>query len=248
MKAAWYEPVVEVTRGGVVESVHYGAAAVADRSGRLLAWVGDPQAVTFLRSSAKPFQALPLVEGGGLDAYGLTPRQLALICASHAGTDAHKAMAESIQAKVGLEESQLLCGTHPPYDLADLEPHARLRGTADPQPAQLLRQAHRHAGAGPLPGPAARDVHRPQPSGAGTHPGGLQRDVRSDAGGGAAGDRRLLGADLCRAAGGGRDRLRAPGRSLRVADEAGARRATHRRGHDLPTPTWSTARGASIRA
>lgn len=116
MHAGWYEPIVEVTRGGVVESVHYGAAAVVDRSGRLLAWVGDPQAMTFLRSSAKPFQAIPLVEGGGLDAFGLTPRQLALICASHSGTDAHKAMAESIQAKVGVSESHLLCGTHPPYD------------------------------------------------------------------------------------------------------------------------------------
>ncbi len=116
MHAGWYEPVVEVTRGGVVESVHYGAAAVVDRMGRLLAWVGDPQAMSFLRSSAKPFQAIPLVEGGGLDAFGLTPGQLALICASHSGTDAHKAMAESIQARVGVSESHLLCGTHPPYD------------------------------------------------------------------------------------------------------------------------------------
>lgn len=118
MKADWYEPVVEVTRGGVVESVHYGALAVADRAGRLLAWCGDPHAVTFLRSSAKPFQALPFVEGGGLDAFSLMPRQLAFICASHAGTDAHKAMAESIQAQVGIRESHLLCGTHPPYDAA----------------------------------------------------------------------------------------------------------------------------------
>ncbi len=143
MKAGWYEPVVEVTRGGVVESVHYGAAAVADRSGRLLAWVGDPQAVTFLRSSAKPFQALPLVEGGGLDAYGLTPRQLALICASHAGTDAHKAMAESIQAKVGLEESNLLCGTHPPYDA---QTWSRMRDAGEPLTSNRHNCSGKHTG------------------------------------------------------------------------------------------------------
>jgi L-asparaginase II len=143
MKAGWYEPVVEVTRGGVVESVHYGAAAVADRSGRLLAWVGDPQAVTFLRSSAKPFQALPLVEGGGLDAFGLTPRQLALICASHAGTDAHKAMAVSIQAKVGLEESNLLCGTHPPYDAQTWN---RMREAGEPLTPNRHNCSGKHTG------------------------------------------------------------------------------------------------------
>jgi L-asparaginase II len=143
MKAGWYEPVVEVTRGGVVESVHYGAAAVADPSGRLLAWVGDPQAVTFLRSSAKPFQALPLVEGGGLDAYGLTPRQLALICASHAGTDAHKAMAESIQARVGIEESHLQCGTHPPYDA---QTWSRMRDAGEPLTPNRHNCSGKHTG------------------------------------------------------------------------------------------------------
>jgi L-asparaginase II len=143
MQAAWYEPIVEVTRGGVAESVHYGAAAVADRTGRLLAWVGDPRATTFLRSSAKPFQAIPLVEGGGLDSFGLTPRQLALICASHSGTDAHKAMAESIQAKVGVTESHLLCGTHPPYDA---ETWDRMRATGEPLTPNRHNCSGKHSG------------------------------------------------------------------------------------------------------
>lgn len=143
MNAGWYEPVVEVTRGGLVESVHYGAVAVADRTGRLLAWCGDPDATTFLRSSAKPFQALPFVEGGGLDAFGLSARQLALICASHAGTDAHKAMAESIQAQVGIDETCLLCGTHPPYDP---DTWARIRERGEPLTPNRHNCSGKHTG------------------------------------------------------------------------------------------------------
>jgi L-asparaginase II len=113
-----YEPVVRATRGGVEESVHFGAIAVANASGQVLASWGDPETVTFMRSSAKPFQALPLVESGALEAFGLTGEDLALFCASHAGTDAHVRGVERIQSKVGLEESDLQCGTHSPLDRA----------------------------------------------------------------------------------------------------------------------------------
>jgi L-asparaginase II len=111
-----FEPVVEVTRGGVVESVHHGAVAVADAVGRLVAWAGDPETVTFLRSSAKPFQALPLIEIGAADAFGITPRELAVICASHSGTDEHVRVVGGLQARIGITESDLLCGVHMPYD------------------------------------------------------------------------------------------------------------------------------------
>ncbi len=114
--SAGYRPVVEVTRGDTVESVHYGAIAVTDADGRLRASWGDPDAITFLRSSAKPFQALPLLESGAADAFGLTPRELAIVCASHSGTDAHVDLIRQVQAKVGVQESDLRCGTHPPYD------------------------------------------------------------------------------------------------------------------------------------
>lgn len=111
-----YQPVVEVTRGDVIESVHFGAVAVADASGRVVASWGDPETATFLRSSAKPFQALPLLESGAADAFGLTPRELAIICASHSGTDEHVDLVGRVQAKAGVKESDLRCGTHPPYD------------------------------------------------------------------------------------------------------------------------------------
>ena len=110
---AHYQPVLEVTRGRIVESVHFGAAAVVDSSGHLLAWLGDPQLVTYLRSSAKPFQALPFIERGGDQAFHLTSKEIAILCASHDGTDEQVQVIQGIQAKVGVQESDLLCGTHP---------------------------------------------------------------------------------------------------------------------------------------
>lgn len=110
-------PLFEVTRGDVVESIHYGSLAVVDSNGRLLASYGDPQAVAFLRSSAKPFQVLPFVEGGGVEYYGLTPRELAIACASHEGSDLHVQTVESFQKKVGVDETSLQCGIHMPGDV-----------------------------------------------------------------------------------------------------------------------------------
>jgi L-asparaginase II len=111
--AELYQPVFEVTRGRIVESIHFGAAAVVDSSGRLLAWLGDPKVLTFLRSSAKPFQALPFIERGGDQTFHLTSKEVALICGSHDGTDEQVEVLKGIQAKVGVQESDLLCGSHP---------------------------------------------------------------------------------------------------------------------------------------
>src|SRR5512137_2907922 len=105
-----YQPVVEVTRGSIVESVHFGAAAVVDASGKLIAQIGDPLTSTYLRSSAKPFQALPFVEMGGPGAFNLSLREVAVLCASHIGTDDHFAVVSSIQQKIGVTEADLLCG------------------------------------------------------------------------------------------------------------------------------------------
>ncbi len=110
-----YIPLLEITRGPIVKSVQYGAAAVVDSRGRLIASYGDPQLVTYLRSSAKPFQALPLIEMGGAEAFGLTDKEIAITCASHQGTDDHYATISSIQKKVGIKESDLRCGVHTPF-------------------------------------------------------------------------------------------------------------------------------------
>ena len=113
-----FQPLFELTRGKLVESIHYGAIAVVNAHGKLLYSHGDPQTVAFLRSSAKPFQALPFFERGGPAAFDLTQKEQALLCASHEGSDEHVRTVESIQAKTGIKESDLQCGIHMPGDAA----------------------------------------------------------------------------------------------------------------------------------
>jgi L-asparaginase II len=110
-----YQPIFELRRGRVAESLHFGALAVVDAAGNLIAHYGDPQTVTFTRSSAKPLQALALIEAGGHECFGLSQAEVAITCASHSGTDAHVEVVRSLQAKAGIAESQLMCGTHSPY-------------------------------------------------------------------------------------------------------------------------------------
>lgn len=113
-----YSPLVEVTRGSIVESQHFGAFAVVNSRGELLASHGDPQTITFPRSSEKPFQALPFLEIDGDRHYGLSDREIAILCASHSGSDEHVAVVSELQRKTGVAEENLLCGIHPPSDRA----------------------------------------------------------------------------------------------------------------------------------
>src|SRR6185503_3745375 len=115
------QPLFETTRGRIVESVHYGSIAVVDANGKMIASYGDPQMVAFLRSSAKPFQALPFVERGGVEYFDFTPRELALSCASHEGSDMQVQAVSALQNKIGIEESSLQCGTHLPGDVDELK-------------------------------------------------------------------------------------------------------------------------------
>ncbi len=109
-------PIFQLTRGETVECIHYGAVAVVDVHGKLIAHYGDPDTVTFLRSSAKPFQAMPFLAHGGQAYYHLNQDEVAVLCASHSGTDQHVATVQGIQAKAGLSEADLLCGAHDPGD------------------------------------------------------------------------------------------------------------------------------------
>lgn len=111
----------ELTRGRIVESIHFGAIAVVDSNGTLLHSHGDPHTVAFLRSSAKPFQALPFVERGGAEHFGFTQKELALACASHETAQIHLDTVSAMQKKVGIRESDLQCGPHLPGDPAMLK-------------------------------------------------------------------------------------------------------------------------------
>lgn len=113
-----FQPVYELTRGKIVESVHFGAAAVVDSHGQLLASFGEPGLVTYLRSSAKPFQALPFIERDGHHKFDLTEKETAILCASHSGTEDHVNTVKSIQAKIGVSVDDLMCGFHAPMDEA----------------------------------------------------------------------------------------------------------------------------------
>ena len=109
-------PLVEVTRGEIVESIHYGAFIAVDATGRVTTGLGEAALMTYPRSSMKPFQALPFIERGGDEVFGFTQQEIAIMCASHAGTDLHKQVLEGMHAKIGTREEDLACGVHWPGD------------------------------------------------------------------------------------------------------------------------------------
>jgi len=111
------EPLVEVRRGAITESRHRGHIAVVEPDGRIISYVGFPANVTFLRSSAKPFQALPLLVSGAADHFGFSDQEVALACASHNGEPIHTKIAAEMLAKIGLGPEALKCGVHEPYSL-----------------------------------------------------------------------------------------------------------------------------------
>src|SRR5256884_4709344 len=105
---------VEQLRGGMVEAWHDVHVAVVDAAGKLVAKVGDPDLVTYWRSAAKPFQALPLAADGVLERFAITTEQLALCCASHSSEPQHVAIVRDLLRKIECSERDLLCGPHPP--------------------------------------------------------------------------------------------------------------------------------------
>lgn len=105
---------VEVTRGGMVESRHRGHIAVMDYEGKLIASSGNPHYYTFARSAAKLLQAVPLLEAGGAERFGLNDAEIALSCASHSGEPLHTETALGLLGKAGLGESALHCGVQEP--------------------------------------------------------------------------------------------------------------------------------------
>ena len=109
------EPLVEVKRGAITESRHRGHVVVIEPDGKIIASLGAPENVTFLRSSAKPFQAMPLLLTGAAERFGFTDREVALACGSHNGEPIHTELAASMLHKIGLGPEALRCGAHEPY-------------------------------------------------------------------------------------------------------------------------------------
>ncbi|MCP5366970.1 MAG: asparaginase [Hyphomicrobiales bacterium] len=123
---------VEVTRGGAVESRHRGAAAVVRADGTVAAAWGDIGAAVFPRSAIKSVQALPLVETGAADTFDVSDAELALACASHAGEPEHVERVAAWLARLGLGPDDLACG--PQWPRRDADAHAMARAGQTPSP------------------------------------------------------------------------------------------------------------------
>jgi L-asparaginase II len=106
---------VRTTRGGVTELESRVIAAIVDKQGAPVEVFGDIRHRVPVRSTAKPLQALALVESGAADALGVTAPELALACSSHNGEDAHVAAIASWLERLGLGEGDLQCGAALPY-------------------------------------------------------------------------------------------------------------------------------------
>ena len=136
-------PLVELLRGGTLECVHFGAVAVADAQGKVLAHAGDPQWVAFTRSTLKALQALPFMQAGGPQALGFSRENVALMCASHSGEPMHVAQVDDMLDKAGLSYKTLQCGCHVPL-------FAELGVAPAPAPGQYDERHHncsgKHAG------------------------------------------------------------------------------------------------------
>ena len=114
------EPVdfVELWRGGRLESLHRGHAVVVGEAGEIVHAWGDPNAVNYPRSSAKMLQALPMVESGVADRFGLTSEQLALSCASHSGAAIHTDPVQRWLKDLDLGDDAFACGEQWPSDIS----------------------------------------------------------------------------------------------------------------------------------
>ncbi len=106
---------VDVLRGGGVESTHCGSIAIFDADGNQVAAIGDIERPVFPRSAVKVLQALPLIASGAAERLGLDDDELAIACASHGGEPVHAETAARMLVKAGLDAGALECGTHWPY-------------------------------------------------------------------------------------------------------------------------------------
>ena len=109
-------PLVQVTRGGQVESQHRGAWVITDDAGAVQAGGGAFEEPFFARSTIKALQVLPLIETGAAEKFGLSDVELALACASHNAEVIHTKPVESLLERIGLSSADLQCGTQEPGD------------------------------------------------------------------------------------------------------------------------------------
>jgi L-asparaginase II len=133
------EILAEVRRNGNVESLHYGSIVVCDKDGTVLYYNGDPEMMTYARSSAKAFQFLPVFESGATKRFGHSLKQMAIMLGSHNGSAEHQQVTKSNLELIGLDESYLKCGSHLPVEL-------RLKGELPVTGVKYTSLAHNCSG------------------------------------------------------------------------------------------------------
>jgi L-asparaginase II len=136
-------PLVEVRRGSITESRHRGHVVAVDGDGQIVAGLGAPETLTYLRSSAKPFQAVPLVASGAAERFGFNESEIAVACASHSGEPIHVETVALMMEKIGLSEDALKCGTHEPFSVEETR---RLRERGLPPHVLQNNCSGKHAG------------------------------------------------------------------------------------------------------
>lgn len=141
---AWAtEILVEVTRGAAVESIHRGVVVAVDPSGAVVASAGDPDLPVYVRSAAKPFQALALFDSGAVGRFALPSEHVAIAISSHSGEPFHLDLVRALLARTGGRQEWLRCGTHPPFDA---EARAALLRQGDRPTALHHNCSGKHAG------------------------------------------------------------------------------------------------------
>jgi L-asparaginase II len=134
---------VEVFRGGRVESRHRGSVAAVDAKGARVLTLGDVEQAVYPRSAVKIMQALPLIESGAADRFGFGDEELALACASHGGEPGHVAVAARMLKAAGLDAGALECGAHWPSH----QPSAQALSRTGQSPSALHNNCSgKHAG------------------------------------------------------------------------------------------------------
>jgi L-asparaginase II len=127
------EILAEVDRGETLESVHRGHLIILDGDGETIAAIGNPEIVTFIRSSGKPLQVFPVLTSGAADRFGFSEAEIALACGSHSGEEIHVQIAAEMLEKVGFGEADLRCGAHAPFN----EKRAEAMIRSGEEPTQL---------------------------------------------------------------------------------------------------------------
>lgn len=121
---------VEIYRAGVLESFHRGVICVVNEAGKIIYSQGNVNQICYPRSAMKFVQVLPLIESGGIERFGFTLEEVAVMCGSHNAESEHLKAVNSILSKIGLDKSYLFCG--PQYPTSKKDADALIRKNEKP--------------------------------------------------------------------------------------------------------------------